>query len=109
MATEEELKYIAEHPGGFDREFFEEHFPALIEQWREWASVGEKDYLVQLTTGNGDVLDVVYARAAQTWGVFFTEQMRAELLPYNRIVGITLRARPKKAEPRQIGFTAESI
>lgn len=63
MATEQELDYISKHPGGFDREFFEEHLVTLIDQWREWAEAEE--YVVRLSTSDGRQLDLAYGRSAR--------------------------------------------
>ena len=108
MATDQELDYIAQHPGSFDREFFEGHFLGMLDQWRAWAGVDKDGYLVEIETAQGATIDVAYARAALTWGAFFTEAKRLEIVPYKEIVRVTLRARPPNAEPRPIGFTVES-
>lgn len=63
----QELDFLAKHPGGFDREFFEERLPGLLEQWREWAGVDETGYLVEVVTARGETIEVAYARAALSW------------------------------------------
>jgi hypothetical protein len=107
MATEQELEYIAKHPGGFDREFFEEHLGGLIEQWKQWA--GEGEYLVRISTKTGASIDIAYGRAAQTYLVAFTEAKQVEIVPMIEMTRISIGRRPSSDPKRQVGFTIEPL
>jgi hypothetical protein len=109
MANDATLDFLDKHPGGFDKGFLEEHFLAMLGQWRKWAGVDEDGYLVEVHTTSGEAISVAYARAAMTWAAFFTEDERLELVPYREIARVTFRERETSSPKRPIGFTVEGV
>jgi hypothetical protein len=104
-----ELAFMAQHPGGFDRPFFERTLPQMTAAYLE-AHPG--NMLVLVHTAGGAAIPVSTARVALTWGEFRTESGGLEYVPFREIVRVSVDRRPPELpepERRPIGFTVESI
>jgi hypothetical protein len=106
---EQELEYVARHPGGFDREFFDMHLMSILEHY--WTSArlpepNERVVIAHLRT-RGPVA-ITAARAALTYVVLFTEDMELVTAPYSEVVGIYSSRRREPAPKHVVGFTVES-
>ena len=105
--TAEEFDFFTRHPGGFDRQFFNEHLVPLLMAFMQANGIDDaSDVEIVVRLENDDELVVLHAFPALTWVAFKTsDELRA--VPMTAVHEVRARRRaPDETTPRQVGFAA---
>jgi hypothetical protein len=105
----EEFDFFARHRGGFDRQFFSDHLPALLAGYclRDGIQPTEVEVLVRVESGEG--FAIRHADAALTWVELHTasDPSEARIVPMGAVREVRFRRRP--GPPAAVGFSAAIV
>jgi hypothetical protein len=106
--NDKELSFLASHPPGFDRDFFQLHLPVFVLEFQTQRNLSPGAMLVVVELRNETKIRLSGIRVALTWIMLISEADEILLVPLNEIVGVTILRRAVPVD-RPVGFTATQI